>query len=80
MYIQLLQWHSTANVSAMYILHALVYEIKNEQTFGGFHFSVHDSGVILDTSSGPSGAPGLSRIMTRMVAVSDPLLFRRVTE
>jgi len=53
---------------------------KNKQTFGGFHFSVHDSGVIFDTSSGPSGAPGLSRMMTRMLAVSDPLLFLSVTE
>jgi len=51
-----------------------------KQTFGGFHASLQPSAVILDTSSGPSGAPGLSRTMTLMVAVSDPFGFFSVTE
>ena len=32
----------------------------NMFTFGGFHFNLHDSGVISETSRGPSGLAGLS--------------------
>jgi hypothetical protein len=52
---------------------------KGVPTNGGSQASLHPSGVISDTTRGPSGEAGLSLTTTLMLAESVPLGLRKVT-